>query len=149
MVNFYFLIVNLVILMKKMQKLMLVILGMSIILACDSNQHEGNINLNNGEKWKVNNEMKPHIKNGSELLIDFVSSQDTDYLKLANELKDQNNALIQSCTMDGESHDELHKWLHPHMQLIEELGNAKDFNEAESIIVRLEDSFKIYTEYFE
>lgn len=122
---------------------------MTIIFACNSDHQKGGINLNNGEKWKVNREMMPHIEKGSELLNDFISQHDKDYLKLAESLKEQNGALIQSCTMKGESHDELHKWLHPHMELIEELANAKDFNEAEVVIIKLENSFKTFHNHFQ
>ena len=51
--------------------------------------------------------------------------------------------------MKGESHEELHKWLHPHMQLIEELAQAKDSDEADPIIRDLEDSFNTYDSYFQ
>lgn len=125
------------------------IAGMALMLACNSNHQKTDINLNNGEKWEVNSEMKPHIEKGNKLLNDFVSQQEKDYLKLADNLKEQNNALIQSCTMKGESHDELHKWLHPHMKLTEDLSNAKDMNEAKSIISKLENSFETYNTHFQ
>lgn len=135
--------------MKRVQKLILILVGMTIIFSCNSNHQKGDINLNNGEKWKVNSEMTPHIEKGSEILNAFISQHDKDYLKLAESLKEQNEALIQSCTMKGESHDELHKWLHPHMELIEELANAKDFNEAEPVITKLENSFKTFHNHFQ
>jgi hypothetical protein len=36
--------------------------------------------------------------------------------------------------MDGKSHDELHKWLHPHMALIESLQEAENDDAANKII---------------
>lgn len=135
--------------MKKIRKVILTIVGMSIFIACNSNQNKGDINLNNGEKWKVNSEMIPHIEKGNEILHEFVSKEGVDYHELAKNLNDQNNALIKSCTMKGESHDELHKWLHPHIELIKKLSNAANTEEANLIILELEDSFKTYNAYFQ
>lgn len=57
--------------------------------------------------------------------------------------------LIGSCTMQGESHDELHKWLHPHIALIKKLEDAKDPKVAEVIVGQIEQSFQTYQNYFE
>jgi hypothetical protein len=135
--------------MKKVQNLILMIAGMTFIMACHSNHQKIDIELNNGEKWIVNSEMKPHIELSADLLNQFISNQDKDFHQLAKNLKEQNNALIKSCTMKGKSHDELHKWLHPHMELIDELSNAKNYNDAEEIISKLENSFKTYHKYFQ
>lgn len=135
--------------MKKVQNLILMIAGITFILACNFNHQQSEITLNNGEKWKVNSEMKPHIEKGSEILNEFISQKNTDYQALADSLKTQNNNLIKSCTMKGESHDELHKWLHPHMELIEQLSNAPNLKEAEGIISQIELSFKTYEKHFE
>ena len=135
--------------MKRLQKLILALLGITLMVACNSTHQQSDINLNNGEKWKVNAEMKPHIEKGNELLTEFISNKDKDYQKLAENLKTQNNSLIQSCTMKGESHDELHKWLHPHIELTEKLSNAHSTSEAEEIISQLEKSFNTYQNYFD
>ena len=135
--------------MKRLQKLILTLFGITLMVACNSTHQQSDINLNNGEKWKVNAEMKPHIEKGNELLTEFISNKDKDYQKLAENLKIQNNSLIQSCTMKGESHDELHKWLHPHIELTEKLSNAHSTSEAEEIISQLEKSFNTYQNYFD
>lgn len=135
--------------MKKAQKFMLMIVGMAFVVACGSNDHEGDLHLNGSEKWVVNSEMKPHIERGDELLKEFISTEDKDFARLAKDLQEENTALIKSCTMKGEAHDELHKWLHPHMELIEELSKAKDFNDAEEMIAKLEVSFETYHKYFQ
>lgn len=132
-----------------MRKLFYAILGMALMVACNSNHQSGEIKLNNGEKWKVNAEMKPHIEEGQRILYDYKEQSDTDYKALATSLEGQNTKLIKSCTMKGESHDELHKWLHPHMGLIGELSNAGSVEDAEGIISQIEASFKTYQNYFE
>ena len=135
--------------MKSVQKLILMIVGTVFLFACNSNQPESNINLDNGQKWTVNSEMTPHIEKASDLLKAFISEQDNDYLTLAENIKNQNNALIKSCTMKGKSHDELHKWLHPHIELINDLSNAENFNDAQIIVSKLEKSFETYKTHFQ
>ncbi|MBL7825900.1 MAG: hypothetical protein JNJ57_04660 [Saprospiraceae bacterium] len=131
-----------------MQKLIFAFSTLLFLAACHS-APTGNLKLNNGEKWTVNAEMKPHIEKGNQLLDDFLAQNGTDYKKLAADLKAQNDQLIKSCTMKGESHEELHKWLHPHIELISKLEDAADENFAKSIITQLEQSFKIYQSHFQ
>lgn len=50
--------------------------------------------------------------------------------------------------MKGTSHDELHKWLHPHLELTKELGEIKDAAKAKTIISELQGSYRNYHEYF-
>ena len=141
-----------------MAKHRILIIALSLIFAaCHNTGQQGEshqettsaINLNQGEKWQVNPEMKPHIEKGKELLADFISTESQDYQELAENLKAQNSALIKSCTMKGESHDELHKWLHPHLELTNALAEAESAEEAEEIVSELQQSFKMYQNYFE
>ncbi len=106
------------------------------------------IELDNGKKWEVNVEMKPFIENGRKLVYDYVNSNDTDYKSLATNLEKENEQLVNSCTMDGQSHDELHKWLHPHLELVSELSNATADKSSE-IIKKIEKSYEKYQEYFQ
>lgn len=106
------------------------------------------IELNNGEKWSVNEEMKPFIQESETILTEYVENDFTDYQNLASQLKEKNSALISSCTMQGKSHDELHKWLHPHMKLIDNLGNAQSAEDAERIVAELEVSFETFNQHF-
>ncbi len=106
------------------------------------------IELNNGEKWEVNAEMKPYVLKGQEIVTAYIQSNRTDFTKLAEEVAEQNDHLIQSCTMQGKSHDELHKWLHPHLELVEELSTAPDSEKAKELIAKLEKSYQQYAIYF-
>lgn len=121
-----------------------------LAISCNSsttNQHkEIAIDLNNGEKWKVNTEMTPHILEAEQILLHYT---DGDYEQLAEQLETKNKGLIKSCTMNGKSHDELHKWLHPHMQLIEALDDAENKEEADKTIAELIKSFQTYHTYFQ
>lgn len=109
------------------------------------------IQLNNGEKWEVNDEMRPFIKNGANLVSAFLNNPIKDenaYKVLAMQLKEQDDKLISSCTMKGESHEELHKWLHPHLGLVKSLETAIDLNVAEKIVIDIKNSYNNYEKYF-
>lgn len=107
------------------------------------------IELNDGEKWQVNEEMKPFIAESETLLKAFNASESADYKTLATQLKAQNTGLIKSCTMKGKSHDELHKWLHPYMGQLEKLSDAADQEQAEQHLAEIEQSFQTYHTYFQ
>lgn len=106
------------------------------------------IELNNGEKWLVNEEMKPFVMKGEELVNSYIQDNQTDYKALAQQLIEQNNQLIKSCTMNGKSHDELHKWLHPHLEIVKTLENETDATKANEIVSQLQYSYQHYHQYF-
>ena len=107
------------------------------------------VELNIGKKWIVNDEMKPFVAKGEGLVTTYLQSSHTNYNELAQQLKEQNNQLIKSCTMKGKSHDELHKWLHPHLELVAALGKSTNENEAKGIVLKLQKSNEAYHQYFE
>ena len=115
----------------------------------NQNHNSETLKLNNGEKWVVNEEMKPFILDAEGLLNQYISNQTEDYKTLATQLKEKNNGLIKSCTMNGESHDELHKWLYPHIELIESLSKAESTEAASEIVADLQASFSTYNQYFQ
>ncbi|HTO17499.1 MAG TPA: hypothetical protein VLZ83_17165 [Edaphocola sp.] len=117
----------------------------------ETHQHDMNeepLKLNNGEKWIVNDEMKLHVQNGSMLVNNYIQEKQTDYKELAQQLKEENNNIVKTCTMKGESHDELHKWLHPHMELVKALENETDDSKAAEIVQDIQHSYQQYFLYF-
>lgn len=113
------------------------------------NESSEAVELNNGEKWVVNEEMKPFVMKGEELVNTYIQDGQTDYKALAEQLKDQNNQLIKSCTMTGKSHDELHKWLHPHLAIVKTLEDETEAGKTNEIVSQLQHSYKEYHEYFQ
>lgn len=107
------------------------------------------IELDNGAKWKVNPEMMVHVRASEGLVDSYVNAPQKDHEALAKELNSTVGLLTKSCTMQGKSHDELHKWLHPYMGLIKDLGNAKSDEEADQIVTTIQASFVIFNQYFE
>ena len=132
--------------------IMLIALLIALLVTSCGNSHKSHnqeavqIELNNGQKWKVNLEMTPYILEAEQILLQY---HDDDYHALADLLKNKNKGLIKSCTMDGKSHDELHKWLHPHMQLIDALEDTENEEKADKIIGELKASFQTYHNYFQ
>lgn len=112
------------------------------------NESSETIELNNGDKWLVNEEMKPFVMKGEELVNSYIQNNQTDYKALAQQLKEQNGQLIKSCTMDGKSHDELHKWLHPHLEIVKSLEDEADASKANEIVSQLKHSYQQYHQYF-
>jgi len=104
--------------------------------------------LNNGEKWKVNEEMMPYLKGMQEALSSFDAAKG-DYKMLAETLRGYNKKLIKSCTMEGESHDQLHVWLHPYLELTDALTKAETPDDAEQIALKIKSSFETFNQYFQ
>lgn len=134
----------------------LMVLVIAVLASCNAtHKHEhhhtqdNGISLNEGQKWNVNAEMKPFLKRGAQLLHEYSLDESGDYRILALNLKEQNDSLIRNCTMTGESHEELHKWLHPHLELVKELESTKSEEDADQIIARLEESYITYQTFFE
>ncbi len=44
--------------------------------------------------------------------------------------------------MDGKSHDELHKWLHPHLEIVKALANETDAEKSNKIVSKLQKSYQ-------
>lgn len=140
-----------------MTKLNVMIIALFIIFSSSSCKNNANhdlnspatIELNDGARWMVNAEMKPFLTESESILNTYISNGSTDFKTLAKELTDKNSGLIKSCTMDGKSHEELHKWLHPHMALIETLQEAENDDAANKIISELKSSFEIYNQHFQ
>lgn len=113
------------------------------------NESDAPLELNDGNKWKVNEEMKPFLNKSEEILASYKEGNQQDHQALGKQLQEQNTLLIQNCTMTGKSHDELHKWLHPHMALLAELSTTDDKDEAQRLIKEIDESFATYHAHFE
>lgn len=110
---------------------------------------EKTLELNHGQKWQINPEMLPFIQAQENSLKNYIDSNDSNYIVLANTLHASNQKLIKSCTMSGESHDQLHLWLHPHIQLIDALKNVESKQFSDTIVKQIQLSLKTYNQYFQ
>ena len=130
--------------------------GVLVFTSCNESQGEteienvshmndtDKIQLNGGEKWVVAPEMMAHIQsmqNGVQL------STEIGLDSLAIQLNHDLDLLTSNCTMTGQAHDELHKWLLPFIQLVDrfDVGKGVDKeNSYEELVV----SFEEFNQFF-
>ncbi|QOW08987.1 hypothetical protein Q73A0000_00795 [Kaistella flava (ex Peng et al. 2021)] len=105
------------------------------------------LDLNNGAKWPVNSEMKPHIAE-METQLNAYKPKNGDFKMLGTNLSATNDKLVKSCTMTGTPHDVLHAWLAPHMKEIDKLKKAENREDANKIVGELKQSMDTYHTYF-
>ena len=107
------------------------------------------IELNNGEKWTVDANMLTHIRTMENDVISFAKVEQKDYKVLSEKLQASIDLLTSNCTMTGQAHDELHKWLLPYMDLVEELSEPEDKIEAEKQFQEIQTSITTFNHYFQ
>lgn len=110
------------------------------------------IELNNGAKWKVVSEMMGHIRNMESDINRFAETQHTelkDFTQLGASLQKNIDLLTSNCTMQGKAHDELHKWLLPYIDRVNELNKSENLNQAQGIFQKIQLSFQTLNTYFE
>ena len=103
------------------------------------------IQLNNGEKWKVDDNMMRHIRNMEKDVVNFDKESGANYSLLAEKLKANIELLTSNCTMKGKAHDELHKWLVPFIELVDAFSKDKSANK----LTEMKHSFLTFNQYFQ
>lgn len=143
-----------------MKKLAIAIFLMSLfIFGCnntvidntDKEEHhhdDGPIVLDNGEKWKVDDNMMIHIQNMEIEINSFDSQNENDYNNLAKSIDNHLDLLTGNCTMKGQAHDELHKWLLPFLDLSEEFSASQTIEEFTTNFEKIKTSFITFNTYF-
>jgi len=107
------------------------------------------LELNNGEKWDVSDNMIQHMNNSFDLIDEATGESEKDYEALAKDLVEQKTAFVSSCDMKGEGHDVLHAWLMPYIGLLEDLDKATTLDDQERILGDIENARTIFLEYFQ
>lgn len=121
-------------------------------VAVEEHHHENEteaIVLDNGAKWKVNDEMMIHIRTMEKDVDAFAGSPQKDFNSLTGNLQKNIDLLTSSCTMKGKSHEELHKWLLPHIKVVTALSEAKDDAEKAKQFENIQTSLATFNQYFE
>ncbi|MBL7922637.1 MAG: hypothetical protein JNL88_00415 [Bacteroidia bacterium] len=109
---------------------------------------ETDIRLNKGEKWKVDEPMMVHIRNMENSANTFRGSSLSEYRTLGESLQGGIDQLTSNCTMEGQAHDELHKWLLPFIDLVDVFINSKTEQEAGAGLEEIKKSFAEFNQYF-
>lgn len=105
--------------------------------------------LNNGEKWLVDEGMIVAVDKINGLINKYSSVKLVDYQILGDEIGKQTKNLISSCTMKGQGHEELHKWLVPFMELTEALVMTSSPEAGAVLLSDIKEEMAIYNEFFE
>jgi hypothetical protein len=119
------------------------------------NKHENHkyfeeikIVLKNGEKWEVDKPMMHLIQNIRTDVMNFNGDSIDEYKTLASKINDNLKILTSSCTMTGQAHDELHKWLVPFLKMSESFSESKTLDTAQKNYQAIKKSFKLVDENF-
>ena len=101
------------------------------------------LQLNEGQKWKVDDNMMVHIAQMEQDIASF--DQPKDFEQLSENLNKNLGLLTSNCTMEGQAHDELHKWLLPYIDLVEAFSTDKSVANFTAI----KNSFSTFNTYFQ
>lgn len=126
--------------------------------ACNTQESKllDDVNLNNGVAWNANNE----TTNGMHSMQKYISVFKTQninslsetekievYHKVNLELKKEFNLIIQSCSMKGEAHNQLHNYILPMLKMFEGI-DTNDILIIEDNFNKLETRLEYYHIYF-
>ena len=141
--------------MKNIKNILAALAFGLLLAACgqntDTHQHntEEAIVLNNGQKWKVVPPMMAHIRNMETDAKSFEGSTLAEHKTLATKLQTNLNLLTSNCTMTGQAHDELHKWLLPYIGMVNDFAKAETKEDAAAYAAKIKESFTVLNTYFE
>jgi len=141
-----------------MKPLFLFISLLLIIISCDSNEqiteyHQFELDytllLNDGEKWQVVDHMMDELRQIEEIVIANNAIESAIVIDdIADSLIVHLDLLTSNCTMQGQAHDELHKWLVPFINLVNEFAKNEDEDIAKEQLKEMKKSFEVFNTYF-
>ncbi len=105
--------------------------------------------LIDGVKWKVNPEMAVHVTNMESRISTFSGASQDEFIALADFLQTEIGNVTSKCTMKGQSHDELHKWLLPYIENVKALSKTTTVEEGKTEVAKLKTSLETYNIYFQ
>jgi PBP1b-binding outer membrane lipoprotein LpoB len=111
-----------------------------------SNPHD--LILIDNQKWVIDEGMRVSIDSIDWRLKAFNGVTLEDYKVLSTDLSLHTKTIISSCTMQGQAHDELHKWLIPFINLRKELDSISDPTQGQEITAKLTNEITIFKTYF-
>jgi len=114
----------------------------------EQNNWMSQIQLDKESKWKANIETTEGIQAMSSRIAEDESNSIKHYKKLASDLNDLKNNIIKECTMEGESHDNLHVFLVPLVDKIEALGEVNSVHEGAEITKDIREHLEVYYNFF-
>lgn len=105
--------------------------------------------LDNDAKWEVVPDMMKTIQLFATSIVEFDGTTIEEHQALSKQIEDNLNTLTSNCTMTGQAHDELHKWLLPFLDTSREFADATKLSEMENSVISLKNEIHIFQQYFE
>ncbi len=108
------------------------------------------LQLNNGEKWPANPETTDGIRQMQKILADYMQTggENSSRQQLVDTLNAVKKQIFAQCTMKGEAHNNLHAYLVPLINKINDLKTVKTTEEEKQAIARLNEHLALYDNYF-
>lgn len=113
-----------------------------------SNAWTEEMKKDNGGKWQSDVTTNEGVKKLQQTFNTQATSSLEDYHKLAKQLNEDKNYLVENCTMKGPSHDNLHTWLHPLIEKIDALSKTETVEDASKIKHSIDGNINGYYDYF-
>ena len=119
-----------------------------LVLSCGKKHNDSPMVLDNGQKWTIISSMDVYLQEMEDLVVNFKGETLENHQNLAKELKENIDLLTSNCTMKGQAHDELHKWLIPYIGLVDDYSKADSKQLADEHFTKIKNSFEAYNKYF-
>ena len=123
-----------------------------VIVTEEIHEHgEEAIVLDGDKKWVVVPKMMGFIRimeTGVEEFSLYENPTSKDYQELAILIDKNIRELTSNCTMEGQAHDELHKWLLPFIELSTAFDEATEIEEQQVIYLDFQSAYKTFNIYF-
>ncbi len=114
-----------------------------------SNAWKKDIVLNNGVKWEANQETTNGLFLIYNIIINHNSTEVVGYKYLGDQLKEESNQIIKNCTMKGAAHDNLHVFLLPLIEKIDEFQNVTSVDYGNELKKSILSHIDAYDTYFD
>lgn len=105
--------------------------------------------MNDGKKWVVEPKMLVYIRTIETDLLNFKGTTMDEYNQLAGAIDNELGLLTSNCTMSGQAHDELHKWLLPFIDSSDAFFDEEELSQKKEKLSALKLSFETFNTYFE
>ena len=107
------------------------------------------MHLEDGKLWEANSETTDGIKKMQQIMNSFSDKESIiAYASLKTSLETEFTNIFQKCTMKGESHNQLHSYLKPMIEIFEGLESS-DLNICKESFKTMENHLENYSNYFE
>lgn len=123
--------------------------------ADDAHQHERHsevatteLELNDGERWEMDEHTRAMLAKMEQTFFQADHSTLMGLNGAGSQLDAQLKELINGCTMQGESHNQLHIFLTDYMPAVKGLAGAKDYDTARASAIKLKGQLESYKHYF-